>query len=361
MSVDFEQYKKKHLDFWNLTEVEHPLIGFTVGAGSDSWSYWQDNKAVSAILSKKQIFPEDLRPEDFVDDQLNYLESTEVIKDDVCRTAMPLASIPWMEAILGCPVFASGASMKSGKILENAASLNPLPFNPDNPWVVCYLKFIEVYAEAFGNRFPVAQSVIRGPSDLACALLGAEEATMALATEPQEMQILLDHVTAQLIDFLNYQLAYLPQFREGYVIGQYEIWAPEPAIRFQEDFSVMYSPQLYSDYLKPLDEKLAEVAPYNLIHLHSSSLFLIDRFLEIAHIKAFQVTKDPGGTQLSDMMPALQKIQRAGKPLIVKGQFDQADLEQIRNQLSVRGLCIQPVVGSHYEANEILTSLRNWD
>jgi hypothetical protein len=72
------------------------------------------------------------------------------------------------------------------------------------------------------------------------------------------------------------------------------------------------------------------------------------------------VTKDPGGTQLSDMMPALQKIQNAGKPLIVKGQFDQADLDQIRGQLSVRGLCIQPVVGSQSEADEMLTYLRNW-
>jgi hypothetical protein len=358
---DFEQYKKKHLDFWNLTNVDTPLIGFTVGSGSDSWSYWQDNKAVSALLSKKQIFPEDIRPEDFVDDQLNYLESTEAIEDDVCRTAMPLASIPWMEAILGCAVLASGASIKSEKILDNAASLNPVPFNADNPWVVRYLNFIKVYTQAFGNRFPVAQSVIRGPSDLACALLGAEEATMALATEPKEMHVLLDYVTSQLIDFLNYQLEYLPQFKEGYVIGQYEIWAPEPVIRFQEDFSVMYSPQLYSDFLKPLDERLAEVAPYNLIHLHSSSLFLIDQFLEIGHIKVFQVTKDPGGTQLSDMMPALQKIQNAGKPLIVKGQFDQADLKRIRNQLSVRGLCIQPVVGNQTEADEMLTNLRNRD
>ena len=69
MIKDFEQYKKKHLDFWNLTKVDNPLIGFTVGAGSDSWSYWQDNRAVSALLSKEQIFPEDIRAEDFVDDQ----------------------------------------------------------------------------------------------------------------------------------------------------------------------------------------------------------------------------------------------------------------------------------------------------
>ena len=118
MIKDFEQYKKRHLDFWTLAEVKQPLVGFTIGAGLDSWSYWQDNKAARALLEKKQIFAEDINPKDFVYDQLKYLESSEQIEDDVCRTAMPLASLPWMEAILGCPVLATGANMKSGEILD---------------------------------------------------------------------------------------------------------------------------------------------------------------------------------------------------------------------------------------------------
>jgi hypothetical protein len=267
---------------------------------------------------------------------------------------MPLASIPWMEAILGCPILATKANMKSGEILDGAGSLNPIPFQADNPWVIKYLQFIEVYTQAFGDRYPVAQSVIRGPSDLASALMGAEQATMSLATEPREMQQLLEYVTDQLIEFLNLQLKHLPVFQNGYVIGQYEIWAPQPAIRFQEDLSVMYSPQLYSEFLQPLDKALASITPYNLIHLHASSLFLIERFLQVKNIKVFQVTKDPGGARMSEMMPALQKIQEAGKPLIVKGKFDGADLDLMKHQLSVRGLCIQPVVGSLSDAGTLL-------
>jgi hypothetical protein len=358
--IDFEQYKKQHLDFWTLAEVKQPLVGFAIGAGLDSWSYWQDNKAAQELLNKQQILPEDINPKDFVDDQLKYLESSEQIEDDVCRTAMPLASIPWMEAILGCPVLATGVNMKSGEILDRAGSLKPIPFNPDNPWIIKYLQFIKVYTQAFGKRYPIAQSVLRGPSDLACALMGAENATMALATEPQEMHRLLDYVTDQLVEFLQLQLKHLPKYQGGYVIGQYEIWAPEPAIRIQEDFSVMYSPQLYSDFLKPLDERLAAVTPYNLIHLHASSLFLIDQFLTIPNIRAFQVTKDPGGTRLPDMMSAMLKIQEAGKPLIVKGRFDDADLNLMKSDLSGRGLCIQPVVGGLSEAEKMLTILRNW-
>jgi hypothetical protein len=360
MKRDFDQYKKRHLAFWELSDVESPLIGFTIGTGLDLWSYWQDNAAARALLQQGKILAERIQPEDFVADQRKYLRLSAQIDDDVCRTAMPLASIPWMEAILGCEIIATEASMKSREILDSAGALQIERFNPDNPWIKKYMQFIDVYFQAFGAEYPVAQSVLRGPSDLASALLGAENATMSLATDPEDMHRLLGHVTSHLEEFLRLQSQYLPEFHNGYVIGQYEIWAPEAPIRIQEDFSVMYSPQLYAQFLKHLDEKLGAISNYTLLHLHSSSLFLIDQFLEVSTIRAFQVTKDPGRAKLQDMMPALLKIQKAAKPLIIKGQFDENDLDLIRRQLSLPGLCIQPVVKDLAQAEKLLPELRQW-
>jgi hypothetical protein len=360
MTPEINEYKKRHLAFWELSEVDRPLLGFTIGAGLDSWSYWQYNKAAGALLNREKISAEDINPADFVEDQLKYLELCEQIEDDIYRTAMPLASIPWMEAILGCPVLSTQAGFKSAEILDNPRSLQLVPFDPHNPWIEKYLEFIEVYTKAFGTQYPVSQSVLRGPSDLASALLGAENATLAMSLEPQPMHRLLDYVTGQLEKFLRLQLKQLPKFQDGYVIGQYDIWAPEPAIRIQEDFTVLYSPKFYAEFLKPLDERLAGISSYTLIHLHASSLFLLDQFLEVSQTRAYQVTKDLGSARLSDMMPALLKIQQAGKPLIVKGQFDDTDLDLMKRNLSLHGLCIQPVVSGPSEAQELLPSLRNW-
>ncbi len=360
MLRSLEEYKERHLAFWSLADMERPLIGFTIGAGLDSWSYWQYNRGAQALLNRDTISPDDIHPQDFIDDQRTYLALSEQIDDDIIRTAMPLASIPWMEAILGCPVLSSEASMKSAPILENAASLKPDPFDPENPWVRKYLEFIGVYTKAFGNDYPVAQSVLRGPSDLASALLGAENATMALAMEPEALHRLLEHVTVHLEAFLRLQQAHLRAFHGGYVIGQYDIWASEPVIRIQEDFSVMYSPRFYETFLKPLDARLATLSNYTLIHLHAPSLFLIDYFLEIPQIRAFQVSKDAGATNLAEMIPPLQKIKQAGKPLIVKGQFDHRDIEQMKKNLSVEGLCIQPVVNDLAHAQAMLPELKKW-
>jgi len=357
---DIQAYQQRHLDFWQTTNTHRPLIGFTIGAGLDSWSYWQYNQAAQQLFKKEEIKPEDIHPVDFVTDQRNYLNKSRQINDDVCRTAIPLASIPWMEAILGCPLTGSGNSITSREILDSPGSFQETGFNAENGWVQKYLEFMTVYKQAFGHSFPVGQSVIRGPSDLACALLGAEKATLALIGEAGEMQRLLTWITGQLEDFLRLQLDYLPRFRDGYVIGQYEIWAPGKVLRLQEDFAVLYSPGLYQEFLKPLDQRLAEIAPYTLMHLHAPSLFLIDHFLSVGGIRAFQVSKDAGQVDLSVMIAALRKVQQAGKPLILKGQFTSDDLKLLKRQLSAQGLCLQPVVGRIEEAEEMWPSLQSW-
>ena len=358
MERDFDKYKERHLAFWSLRDVNCPLLGITLGAGQDSWSYWQYNSAAQKLMGKENITPEDINPKDFVDEQLRYLELSGRIGDDICRSAMPLASIPWMEAILGCPVISTGSHFSAEKIVDDAESFQSVQITKDNPWVNKYLEFIEIYKECFSENYPVAQSVLRGPSDLAFAMMGVENAAVALLMQPEAMHKLLDYVSIQLEQFLKLQLQSLPKFQGGYVIGQYEIWAPESAIRIQEDSSIHFSPELYDKFLKHNDDRIAGISNYTLIHLHSPSLVLMDKFLEVSNINAFQITKDQGSAKLENMLPGLKKIQKAGKPLIVKGVFDDNDLQLIKTNLSVTGLCLQPVVSNFEEAEQMLAQLR---
>ena len=50
----------------------------------------------------------------------------------------------------------------------------------------------------------------------------------------------------------------------------------------------------------------------------------------------------------------------AEKPLVLKGQLNSADIMLIKKQLSVQGLCIQPVVRDIEEAKEIMADLQSW-
>lgn len=358
--LDILEYKERHMAFWSLEESARPLVGFTVGAGSDSWSYWKYNNAAKELYKNQVVTPANLSPQNFVDGQLEYLEESARINDDVCRSAMPLASIPWMEAILGCPVISSGEHLTIEPLSNDAESIDLHSLDIHNEWIKKYMEFMDVYSTGFGEKYPVGQSIIRGISDLGNALIGIENASIGLLASPESMHKLFDKVTGSLIEFFKLQQKFLPQFRDGYVIGQYEIWAPEYPVRIQEDAAVFYSPELFDEFLKERVAEIAGISNYTLIHLHSPAMTLIDNFLEINQIDAFQVTKDPGSVTLSEMISALVKIQEKGRPLIVKGELNEEDIKLLKSNLSPSGLCIQPVVSSHNDAKLLLSSLRNW-
>ncbi len=355
-----DNYKEKHLKFWSLEKVDSPLIGFTVGTGLDSWSYWQDNKAAQSLLKLDEISPEDIAPSDFVEDQIKYLKYTESIDDDIIRSAMPLASIPWMEAITGCKIISTNSSVSASKMFNEISEVEILPFTSDNIWAKKYFEFFTVYDDVFNGEYPIGQSIIRGPSDILCAILGVENAAMSLIDDPDGAKKVLKQITENLESFLRVQSYLLPKYLDGYVIGQYELWAPEPVIRIQEDYSNLFSSDLYNEFLKPLDKILAGITSYTLIHLHSSSLHLIENFLDVNTIRAFQITKDPNVESVDLMISSLNKVQEFNKPLVVKGRFTKDDYSVLKNNLKPGGLCIQPVVKSKDEVSEILTLLRNW-
>ena len=131
-------------------------------------------------------------------------------------------------------------------------------------------------------------------------------------------------------------------------------------LQMQEDFSTLYSPELYRRFLLPLDRRIASLTEYTLIHLLSTSLFLIDALLEIPEIRVFQVTKDPGTAKIEKMMPALTRIQESGRCLVLKGQFNPDELAYTKAHLRPVGLCIQPVVDSVGEAKDQLPMYRSW-
>src|SRR5690242_11849803 len=95
---------RRHHDFWTKAPVHSPLISFTVGAGPNLWSPWLANRGAQRMMGHGLIEAEAIDVASFIEDEKRYLEMADQVGDDVWRSALPFASIPWMEAIIGCPV-----------------------------------------------------------------------------------------------------------------------------------------------------------------------------------------------------------------------------------------------------------------
>jgi hypothetical protein len=128
----------------------------------------------------------------------------------------------------------------------------------------------------------------------------------------------------------------------------------------QEDASALFSPDLYVKYLQEEGRRIASAFPYDVIHLHSSSLHLLDRFVDVEPQKCFEINKDQGGWGVARMLPLFKMVQSRGKRLIVRGKLDLADLESLRKELSPLGLYLQIVIDKPEEAKQFKDFFSPW-
>jgi hypothetical protein len=139
----------------------------------------------------------------------------------------------------------------------------------------------------------------------------------------------------------------------GYFDAQYSLWSPGPIIRMQEDATAVYSPRRYRQFVQPVDRMLARHFASSFIHLHSTSMFLLDAILEIDEIQCYEINNDALGPPVAKLAPSLRKVQDHGKPLLVRGSFSPGELRMVLDSLDPRGLFLNIMVREMAEAEPL--------
>jgi hypothetical protein len=214
----------------------------------------------------------------------------------------------------------------------------------DNAWFRKYLEFADLLVTASAGRFPVSHSAELGPTDLHALLRGSTQSLMDLSDFSVESKQMLHRGGEWLRDFTEAIWRRLPLFEGGYFDAQYSLWSPGPIVRMQEDATAVYSPRLYRQFVQPVDRMLARHFASSFIHLHSTSLFLLDAILEIDEIQCYEVNNDALGPPVDKLIPHLRDIQAHGKPLLVRGSFTPEELRLVMDSLDARGLFLNIMV-----------------
>ncbi len=335
--------------FWKREPVRRPLVGFDAGG----YFPLRHFKSLQLLQPGEELVPRHIRPGDFVDDYERLYEQSQRIDDDFIWGVSPLTAFPWMEAMLGCPAQLAEESIWAVERHADWEELESISIDDDNPWLRKYLEFLQVLTHHAAGRYPVGQPIFRGVTDIIGALRGHDQALIDGMESPERIRSLGAKCASALVSVLKRQFEIVQPFMGGYVVEQYGLWAPDRIARLQEDASSIYSPDMYVDLIQESDRFIASSFPLSIIHLHSSSLFIIDAFLEIGEIDVFQVNRDVGGMELDEMMPALQKIQASNRSLVLRGSLTPDDLRLAEARLEPTGLLIQIVVDQPAETKEL--------
>jgi hypothetical protein len=346
---------ERYQAWWDRRDVARPLVGFSV----KSWFPLQEFTASAAWQSLDVLTPGMVEPEAFLDDQERLLREGEQIDDDILRGASPSQAVPWLDGMLGAVLRILPASILGVERTLPWNALQDLSLDPANPWFLKYIDFIRALVKRSAGRYPVSHGTLIGPSDIAALLRGHTQSVLDLKHEPEPARRLLGRCAAIFRQITEEAWKHIPLYHGGYYDAQYQIWAPGPIARMQEDASGVLSPRLYREFLQPIDRELAGHFPNAFIHLHSNAMFLLDLYLEIEEIRSFQVNYEliSGGPPVDGMIPYLRKIQRAGRPLLFRGSFTPDELRLLVDSLDPRGLYLYIMVGSLKEAEALMPLL----
>ncbi len=254
----------------------------------------------------------------------------------------PFQRVPWVEAILGTPIRATiqGGSMRTSAFVDGWDAWHGVEAHLDQDWYDLLLHLTELLVARSGGRYAVVQPIMRGPSDIAEAVLGPELMSLSLYDHPDELRAFLDEVTNLFIDIHNALLARIPRV-EGGVVSHFGIWAPGTVVRTQCDASAFLSSHHYAEWFLPYDVRISESTDDAIIHLHSTSLHTVDALLGVDKPDAIQITREttPNAPSLETMVPILRKI-LAQKPLLLEGPLTDAELDFLLVNLPHDGLAI---------------------
>ena len=349
---DIQAILKRHRKFWSLEQVDRPLLVVPV-------DIYAPTKRFCSTLVRDKLDPSDVDSAKVMEEYDRMVGVHEEIGDDYLVAAEPVLGVPWLEAMVGCPIHVSSTGAMAARSVRDPQSIRTIAVSRENRWLQASLDFLKTATRHAAGRYPVCIGHLRGSTDILFAMMGSESFFLSFYDQPERIRTLAQMAANAWVEAATSQLKVVPRFHDGYVLRWFGIWAPEPTVWYQDDASTMISRDFYQDlFLSPARSAL--VFPYSVFHLHSPSLHIVDSILEAnpPNLRAFNINMDPTGISIDKAIPVLQHIQEHHKSLILSKDlyqnFTLEEYDEIIQGLSPQGLCVWLDGRSVEEAHEIL-------
>lgn len=190
------------------------------------------------------------------------------------------------------------------------------------------------------EEYLVSMPDISGNIDVLGILRTSSEMLVDMISEEDEVkeclkkiQLIWEKSTSGIYEYLkDYNFG-------GSSIGWLNTWAPGFHNQMQSDMSVMFSNELYETYIREELVKQSAFLDYPLYHFDGmEQIRHLDTLLSIDQLKMIQWTSVVGQPSPLDFIPVLQRIQKAGKGLLLL--LKPEEVEPMLTNLSAKGLYI---------------------
>ena len=327
---------------------KRPLLGFSIGG-----EYAMPRYPFSARLPEdRALTPADFNIAGYVEDSEHLFLIHEQLGGDFIFSGSAFWGIPWLEAMLGCPLYASHLTGSIRAEPPKEFSTDHIPaFSPNNPWVQLMGQMLDALTQRAAGRFPLATTRMRGISDLLSVLYGGIEFVYEMYNNPDGIRNVAERLTDLFISCGKFQLDRIPVFHDGVGSFFYNAWVPRGTVWHQEDAAALLSPELYKDFIEPCNRRIVASFPHVVIHQHSTGFVPTNAYLDMG-MTALEMHIDSGGPSAETLFERHLVILRE-RPLIICGIISEIDLDWIFSKLPVSGLAVITIVDTPETADRL--------
>lgn len=347
----FEGFRDRYLAFLRRGETDRPLIGCNAGSYAD-----QRFPRMMESLPVGKIGPEDVDVNLFLTEYADLLGNNGRTGDDYPLVMAPFVYVPWMEAIMGCPIISSPNSLWAEPCVDDWRSWDWDGRALERPWAEKLIELMRGLVKLSDGRIPVAPTLMRGPSDIMAAMRGATRFSTDTIDFPDEVRRIARICADVWIEVGKAQLDIISECGDGYMAGDHglRVWAPDKIVWLQEDAMALLSPELYRQFYLPEDRRIARVFPYTAFHLHGSALWAVDDLVAVPEIDVLELNFEDATTDEEGTFGAWKKIQ-AHKPLVIwlpGDEYIETRIKRIIAELPKAGVSIQMTAENIAEAKD---------
>ena len=187
------------------------------------------------------------------------------------------------------------------------------------------------------------------------SIRGSEELLLDMITDPEFVTEAVEKLLPIYKETQEELFQTVEKNNHGCIHSWMQLWAPRRMAQLQCDMSVMISKEHFDRFVMPELEETTAFLDNAIYHLDGQEQIRhLDSLLSLKHLHAIQWQPVAGQPKVSEFIPYLQKIQQAGKGLMLR--VETWEIPKILDQLSCRGLMlkVEKKLHSADEAQELI-------
>ena len=342
---NWEKSKERYAAFWAHDMIDRAVMH--VQSPKDGIC------EIPAALQAKDLYDFYNDPEFILKRNVERFNRTDFWGDAFASLRIPFAAAGHCCYIEGAAYEYRERTVWVHPFIKNLAD-QPIIFHEDNPLFLRHCQMLHDLCSNAKDRFLVGNMDNCGCIDALASLRGNSELLMDFLTEPELVKQAADNI-AKALRYTNnkfYDILYPAQ--KATVNNWMGVYCEKKQIQVQCDLSVMVSTDIFEEFMLPDLELHKNWPDFVIYHLDGEEQIRhLDFILSCGAVDAIQWTPVAGQPKTSCFIPVLQKIQKAGKSLVLFPEPGEVD--SLTQELSHKGLFMNVVgLSDREEAETIL-------